>query len=411
MSHPLDQELDRRGTNSLKWEFVQRQDDPERWEHTDRSFGKDRVLPLWVADMDFRCPEPVIQAVVKRAQEGIFGYAVPGDEFYRAVVNWMSRRHGWSIDPAWITVTPGVVAALSTLVRAFTSPGDKVLIQPPVYYPFYSAIENNRAQVVTSPLLYEGKRYRMDFADLESRARDPKVKMAILCSPHNPVARVWTPDELRQFGEICLANNVLIISDEIHADLVFRGVTFTPFAKLSADFAAHSVTCTAPSKTFNLAGLKTSCIIVPDEGLRASFRKELRSTGFLSPGVFGTVALQAAYEHGEPWLEQVLGYLQGNLEYLQSYLAKHIPQIDVVQPEGTYLVWLDCRRLGLDKESLKELMLKKARVYLDEGYLFGPEGDGFERINIACPRSILSEALERIGKAVEGLKSGQPGDP
>jgi len=404
MAHPLDEELDRRGTDSLKWEFIQSADDPERWERTDQFRGKDRVLPMWVADMDFRCPEPVIQAVIARAQQGVYGYTMPGEDLYAAVGNWMKRRHDWEIDPDWISLTSGVVSALHILVRAFTSAGDRVLIQPPVYYPFFSAIQNNAAEVLTSPLIYDGGRYQMDFEDLEAKAGDPRVKLAILCSPHNPVGRVWSRDELTRFGEICLRNKVLVIADEIHGDLILKGNHFTPFATIRRDFAEHSVTCVAPSKTFNLAGLKTSAIIIPDAGRRAAFRQELRNAGLQLAGTtFGVVAFKAAYEHGEPWLEQVLEYLQGNLEYLEAYVNEHIPQIEVVRPEGTYLAWLDCRRLGLNKVELKHLMREEARVYLDEGDIFGPEGEGFERINFACPRSILSEALDRIRKAVAGL--------
>jgi cystathionine beta-lyase len=403
MMHPFDEEPDRRGTNSLKWEFVQSEADPERWERTERFLGADRVLPMWVADMDFRCPEPVIQALTARVQQGVYGYTMPGDDFYAAVVNWMRRRHGWEIDPDWICVTSGVVTALNMLVRAFTSPGDQVLIQPPVYYPFFGAIQNNGAEVLTSPLIYDGGRYLMDYADLEAKASDPRVKMAILCSPHNPVGRVWSRDELKRFGEVCVRNNVLVVSDEIHGDLIFKGNVFTPFANISRDFAGRSVICTAPSKTFNLAGLKTSAIIIPDEGLRTEFRNALRKSGLaLVASTFGVVAFKAAYEQGEPWLEQTLDYLQGNLEYLESYVRERIPHIQVVRPEGTYLVWLDCRKLGLDQAGLKQLMREQARVYLDEGDLFGAEGEGFERINIACPRSILVEALGRIRTAVAG---------
>jgi cystathionine beta-lyase len=402
MTHAFDEEPDRRGTDSLKWEFVQNETDPERWERTDRFLGEDRVLPMWVADMDFRCPEPVIRAVIARAEQGVYGYTMPGDDLYAAVANWMRRRHGWEIDPEWICLTSGVVTALNMIVRAFASAGDEVLIQPPVYYPFFSAIQNNGAGVAASPLILESGRYRMDFADLEAKARDPRVKIAILCSPHNPVGRVWSREELRRFGEICLRHNVLIVSDEIHGDLIFRGSAFTPFASISPDFAAHSITCTAPSKTFNLAGLKTSAIIIPDANVRKTFHEVLRNSGLsLAGSTFGVVALKAAYEQGEPWLEQTLNYLQGNLDYLESYVGERIPQIEVVSPEGTYLVWLDCRKLGLDKSGLKHLMREQARVYLDEGDLFGPEGEGFERINIACPRSTLVEALDRIRKAVQ----------
>jgi cysteine-S-conjugate beta-lyase len=399
----FDQKIDRSGSNSIKWEFKQREGDPHHWDRTDRSLGEDGVLPMWVADMDFLCPEPVIQAIAARAQRGIYGYTAPGDGFYRAVVNWMSRRHGWDIDPDWICITPGVVPALHMLVRAFTSPGDRVVIQPPVYYPFRSAIERNGAEVVANPLIYEAGRYRMDFADLEQKVQDPRTKMLILCSPHNPVGRVWTRKELLRLGEICIANNVLVVSDEIHGDLIMRGVMFTPFAKISDEFAEHSITCTAPSKTFNLAGLQTSCTIASNPDLRVRLIEVIESNGLSLPNAFGVVALQAAYNHGEAWLEQALDYVSGNLEYLEAFVHKNLPQIDVVRPEGTYLVWMDCRRLGISDEALKKLMLEDARVYLDDGPLFGPEGAGFQRINIACPRSILIEALERIRLAVTRL--------
>ena len=404
----FDAEVDRRGTNSLKWEFIEQGEDPPRWEHSDRFFGEDRVLPMWVADMDFGCPDGVAEALVARAQKGIYGYTAPTDAYYQSVVRWMARRHGWEIAPDWICHSPGVVPALNMLVRTFVSPGDAVLIQPPVYHPFYHAIQNNGGELVTNPLVYEGGRYHMDFADIEQKARDPRVKMAILCSPHNPVGRVWTGEELLRFGEICIQNNVLVVSDEIHGDLILRDQVFTPFAKISRDFARHSIICTAPSKTFNLAGLQTSCIIIPNEDLRAGFLKTLDGNGLHFPNTFGLVALQAAYDHGEVWLEEVLSYLQANLDYLEAYVAEQIPQIGVVRPEGTYLVWLDCQKLGLDKVELKRLLMDGARVYLDDGFIFGPEGEGFERINIACPRSILAEALDRIRDAIAGLEESSP---
>ncbi len=405
MGDPFDEEVDRRGTNSVKWEFIQKPDDPTQVQHTDRFFGADRTLPMWVADMDFRCPEPVVNALVERAQHGIYGYTMPTDSFYQSVVNWMRKRHGWEIDPAWICTTSGVVPALHMMVRTFVSSGDGVLIQPPVYYPFFEAIERNGAARLDNALQYKDGQYRMNWDDLERRVADPRLKMAILCSPHNPVGRVWSKEELERFGETCLAKNVLVVSDEIHGDLIYQGNVFTPFAKISRDFAQHSIICTAPSKTFNMAGLQTSCIIIPNDDLRAQFIKTLQSNGLFGVASFGMVALQAAYDHGEEWLKQMLEYLQGNLDYMQSYIAEHIPQISVVQPQGTYLVWLDCRRLGLTKSELKRLMMEGARVYLDEGYIFGAEGEGFERINIACPRSILAEALKRIAQAVKGLSN------
>ncbi|MFN2121018.1 MAG: MalY/PatB family protein [Anaerolineales bacterium] len=406
MNTIFDEIIDRSGTNSIKWEFAPREDDPHQVDHTDRFLKQDGDLPMWVADMDFRCPEPVIRALAARVQHGIFGYSSPTDGFYDAAIRWMWRRHGWQIARDWICITPGVVPALNLLVRTFVKPGEKVLIQPPVYHPFRHAAESNGAEVVRSPLVYRDGRYWMDFDDLETRARDPQVKMAILCSPHNPVGRVWSRDELERFGRISIDNGVLVVADEIHSDLMFRGSVFEPFGKLATDLVEHSVICTAPSKTFNLAGLQTSCIVIANEELRTRFRLTIDATGGGLPNAFGIVALQTAYEQGEPWLEELLDYLQGNLEYVESFVAEHIPEIDVVRPEGTYLVWLDCRKLGLDAEGLRRLMRDEARVYLDDGTLFGAEGAGFERLNIACSRSLLEEALERMASAVANRAQG-----
>lgn len=401
MKYDFDREINRKGTNSVKWEFIKQGKGLHYREEPDDSSSGTRLLPMWVADMDFPCPEPVVEALVARAQHSLFGYTAPTDSYYNAIVRWMKKRHGWGIEPEWISTTPGVVPALNMLVKTYISPGEKVLIQTPVYYPFNKAVENNDGILVTNPLIYENGRYCMDFADLEQKTEDPQVKMAILCSPHNPVGRVWTRDELLRFGEICLKNNVLVVSDEIHGDLILEGYVFTPFAGISEAFAQSSITCTAPSKTFNLAGLKTSNIIIADEHLRARFKKTLERTAMGGVGTFGVVALEAAYNHGEEWLSQVLDYITGNLEYLEKYIAEHLPQIKVVPLEGTYLVWLDCRSLGLGKLELEHMMLEEAKVYLDEGYIFGIEGEGFERINLACPRSVLVEALERIRNVIE----------
>jgi cysteine-S-conjugate beta-lyase len=403
MKYNFDEEIDHRGINSIKWEFAERIDQPEHLDQTNRSFGEDRVLPMWVADMDFRSPEPVVDAIVRRVQNGVYGYAAPTPEFFQSILNWMKRRHEWEIQPDWICVTPGVVLALNMLVRTFVPSGGRVLIQPPVYHPFSHLIEKAGAVVATNPLIYEAGRYRMDLADLERKVRDPDVSMLILCSPHNPVGRVWTRNELERLGEICLENDVLVVSDEIHGDLVFSGHRFTPFAGLGNEFAQRSVICTAPSKTFNMAGLQTSCIIVPNDNLRSQFTQTLDRHGLHLTNALGLVALQAAYDHGEEWLGQVLGYMESNLDLLEQYVGEHMPQIGVIRPEGTYLAWLDCRRLGLDDAALRQLMLKDARVYLDDGMIFGREGSGFQRINIACPRSVLAEALERMCAAVGRL--------
>jgi len=401
MKYDFDREINRKGTNSVKWEFIKHGGSLLYREEPDDSSSGTRLLPMWVADMDFPCPEPVVEALVTRAQHRLFGYTSPTVSYYNAIVNWMKRRHGWEIEPEWICTTPGVVPALNMLVKTYTSPGDKVLIQTPVYYPFYKAVENSDGILVTNPLIYENGRYSMDFSDLEEKTKDPQVKMAILCSPHNPVGRVWTRDELLRFGEICLKNKVLVVSDEIHGDLILEGYVFTPFAGISEAFAQSSIICNAPSKTFNLAGLKTSNIIISDEKLRARFKKTLGRTALGGVGVFGVVALEAAYNHGEEWLSQVLDYIMDNFRYLEKYIAEQLPQIIVVPLEGTYLVWLDCRSLGLGKLELEQLILEEAKVYLDEGYIFGTEGEGFERVNLACPRSVLVEALERIRNVLE----------
>jgi cystathionine beta-lyase len=408
MEYQFDREVDREGTSSVKWEFVQEGKLLVQRGPGEQCFGPNRVLPLWVADMDFPSPQPVVRALVERARHGIYGYTAPTDAYLDSVVGWMRRRHNWEIQPEWICVTPGVVPALNMLVRTFAAQGEKVLIQPPVYYPFFSAVENNSAEVVANPLVYESNHYGMDFSDLEQNIRDAKVRLAILCNPHNPVGRVWTREELARFGETCLRHNVLIVSDEIHGDIIHRGHVFTPLATLGEALAQNSITCTAPSKTFNLAGLQTSNIIIPNEALRTRFQKTLQGNGLGGAGAFGVVALQAAYDQGEEWLDQVLEYLGANLRFLEEYLAKHIPQVSAVRPEGTYLVWLDFRRLGIDKLELRHLLLHQARVYLDDGFIFGPQGEGFMRINIACPRTILQEALKRIGEAVLGPAALSP---
>lgn len=401
MQYDFDREIDRSDTQSAKWGVIQDPDNPARWIATDDYFGENRLLPLWVADMDFPAPQPVIDALVKRARHGIYGYTIQTERYHQSVVDWMDRRQGWKVDPTWILCTPGVVPAVNLLVRTFTRPGQKVLVQRPVYYPFFNAIENNAAEMVSSNLILNGSRYEMDFDDFEKKAADRETTLFVLCSPHNPVGRVWTPKELRRIGDICLKHEVLVVADEIHADLIYKGVTFTPFATLGEKMAQNTVVCTAPSKTFNLAGLHTSNIIIPNPSLRYRFQQTLNSCGmgkWASP--FGVLACETAYREGEPWLEQVMAYIEGNLDYLQEFIQNHIRGIRVIRPEGTYLVWLDCRELGLDKRGLKRLLLEKARIFPDEGFIFGPEGEGFERINIACPRSILKEALERVRRVV-----------
>ena len=403
MRYDFDREISRQETQSAKWGVIQDPHNPSRWHATDDYYGDNRVLPLWVADMDFPSPQPVIDAVVRRAQHGIYGYTVRSAGYDQAVVDWMRRRHGWAIQSEWIVSTPGVVPAINWLIRTFARPGETVLVQRPVYYPFFNAIENNGARIVSSSLILNDRRYTMDLADFESKAADPQTTLFILCSPHNPVGRVWSREELTRVGDICLKHQVLVVADEIHADLLFKGSTFTPFAALSEAFATNAVVCTAPSKTFNLAGLHTSNIIISNPELRLRFQQTLNACGmgkYANP--FGVVACETAYREGEAWLEQAMAYIEGNLDYLERTIETHLPRLRVIRPEGTYLVWLDCRELGLDQWALKRLMLEKARIFPDEGFIFGPEGAGFERINIACPRSILADALDRIRRVIDG---------
>ena len=396
MKYDFDNVINRRGTGSAKWEYMQSDINPEKWLETVKVPGGDCIIPMWVADMDFPSPAPVVEALKKRAEHGVFGYTVPGESYLHSIVDWFRRRQGWTIDPEWICVTFGVVPALNILVRTCTSPGDKVLVQRPVYYPFFSAVERNGRSIENNPLIYRNNRYTMDFADLAEKVRDPLVKMAILCSPHNPVGRVWTEEELIRFTEICLENEVIVVSDEIHGDLVYKEYSFTPLARINKQFSDQCIICTAPSKTFNLAGLQTSNIIIANENLRKRFKRALQSNGIFGINPFGQTALEAAYNYGEEWLEQVLDYLDSNLRYLKSFVSERLPGIHVVQPEATYLVWMDFRKLSLEACDLRRLMLEKAGVHFDEGVIFGPEGDGFERINIACPSSLLKEALARI---------------
>ncbi|MFC7394703.1 MalY/PatB family protein [Scopulibacillus cellulosilyticus] len=392
MRYDFNKEIDRFNTSSVKWD------------DTENLFGDKDILPMWVADMDFLTPQPVIDAVQKRAEHGIYGYTIRPESYYDAVIEWMKERHNWQIKKDWICHSPGVVTGLSLIVHAFTQPGDKIVIQPPVYYPFTNVIKNNGREVVHNPLKFEDGRYTMDFDDLKKKL-DSDAKLLIISSPHNPVGRVWTKEELTELGNICLEHNVMVVSDEIHFDLIYKGYTHTPFASISEAFAQNSITCTAPSKTFNLAGLQTSNIIIPNENHRKAFQQTVAALSVGGANPFGIVACEAAYRFGGEWLDQCISYLNQNLDFLTEYIDQHINKIKVIQPEGTYLVWLDCRELGLNAKKLEELMQKQGKVAFDEGYIFGPGGEGFTRINIACPRSILKEGLKRVENAVNRFVS------
>ncbi|OFW77177.1 MAG: cystathionine beta-lyase [Alicyclobacillus sp. RIFOXYA1_FULL_53_8] len=387
MNYNFDEVIDRTGTGSVKWDGRQAR------------FGSSDAIPLWVADMDFRSPEPVMAALRSRVEHGIYGYTMATDGYYQAMIDWLSRRQGWQVEREWISHAPGVVPGLGFLLLALTEPGDKVIIQTPVYYPFKRVIEAHGRTVLANPLQYKDGRYEMDLEDLARKVDDAKV--LILSNPHNPVGRVWTREELEGLGDVCAEAGVVVISDEVHADLVFKPHRHTPFASISEKLAQNSVTCIAPSKTFNLAGFHTAAMITPNPELRKRYEDMLNTFSMNWINTTGAVALEAAFNHGDDWLDQVLYYLKENLDFLTLFFSRRMPEVKVVQPEGTYLVWLDFSALNLEPKQLDELMLKQAKVALDEGHLFGTDGTGFQRLNLACPRPLLASALEEMAKAVE----------
>ncbi len=397
MKYDFDRVIDRTNTDSSKW-------------NVKSVFGSDDIIPMWVADMDFPIAKPITAALLKRAQHEVYGYAYARPSLIEAVVNRMQKRYGWKIEPAWIVFTPGVVPALNAAIRAFTHTGDEVIIQDPVYHPFWAAIEQSGCCVASNPLRLVNGRYEFDLADLEKKfapmegmRRGPsRAKMMVLCNPHNPIGRVWTRDELTAVGNIIVGHDAVMVSDEVHCEVLYKGIKHVPFAAISKEFEQNCVVCQAGSKAFNLAGLAASTIIIPNVKLRNAFTAA-RSGILPQPDVFGLVALEAAFRDGDDWLEQMLDYLQRNLDFMIEYVKDHIPKLGIIKPEGTYLVWLDCRRLGMDNVALRAFFREKAKVGFDDGYIFGPAGAGFERVNIACPRSTLQEALLRIEKAVNNL--------
>jgi cystathionine beta-lyase len=391
--HNFDEIIDRRKTDSIKWSK----------KHLEENFGDESCIPMWIADMDFRTAEPIIQTITERANQGIFGYGHKSDEFLEAAVKWQRNRNGWDIEKEWILFTPGIIPALNFIVETFCNPGDKVIIQSPVYYPFTNIITSNGCYIADNPLVLNDGKYEMNFSELERIAQDSRTKLMILCSPHNPVGRVWTDGELQRLGEICFKNDVLVVSDEIHSDLIYKPNHHTPFGKISEEFKMNSIVCTSPSKTFNLAGLQLSNIIVPNEKLRKELNHKLLAID-IDPGTFASVAQIAAYNEGEEWLEQLIIYLQDNLDFMNKFLEERIPRVKMIKPEGTYLAWLDFSDLSLNEMELQQLMQKKAKIALDDGYIFGAGGEYFQRINFACPRSILQKGLESIEKCLEHIR-------
>ena len=379
MKYDFDKTIDRRATNSYKWDSA-----PEG------------VLPMWVADMDFRTAPAIIDALQKRVAHGIFGYTRVPDAYYDAVTSWFSRRHGWDIDREWIIYTSGVVPAVSAVIKALTVPGDKVIVQTPVYNCFFSSIRNNGCEIVSNPLRRTADTYEMDFAALERCAADPRAKVMLLCNPHNPAGRVWTPDELTRLGNICLRNGVTVVSDEIHCELVYQGFKYTPFASLSDAFLHRSVTCVSPSKAFNIAGLQIANIVAFDNDMRSRIDKAININEVCDVNPFGVAATIAAYNEGEEWLNQLVDYLHGNYEAMAEFCRRELPEYPITRLESTYLVWMDCSSLGMPSDALEHALLDDARLWLNAGTMYGAEGEGYMRWNIACPRSVMLDGLNRF---------------
>lgn len=382
----FDEIIDRKGTDCLKYDFAKRRGLPED------------VLPLWIADMDFRTSSYVEDALIDRTKHGIFGYSEVQEDYFRAVAGWMNRHHNWNVEPGWLIKTPGVVFALAMAVKAYTEVGDCVLIQQPVYYPFSEVIEDNERVIVSNDLyLGTDNRYHIDFEDFEKKIVEHHIKLFLLCNPHNPSGRVFTKEELTKLGDICLKHGVIVVSDEIHNDFVFKG-EHTVFASVKKEYEDISIICTSPSKTFNLASMLISNIFIPNKKLKSKFRHEVDAAGISQLGVLGLEAAKAAYEKGDEWYEKMMAYVRENIEYVKKYVEEHMPGVKVIDGEGTYLVWLDFRATGIEAEELDHRIIYDAKLWLDSGKIFGETGLGFQRINVATPRKIVTECLERIRK-------------
>lgn len=389
MAYDFDAIVNRRGTRSYKWD------------QSERLFGDADILPLWVADMDFTSPPEVERALVERAQQGIYGYTIRMNSYLDAITGWFARRHGWPIRPEWVSDSPGVVTSLALAVECFSEPGQRIIVQPPVYYPFFDVVRMNGRELAYNPLIERNGAFAMDYDHLESLLKEGAA-MLLLCNPHNPGGRVWTREELLRLGELCLQYGVTVVSDEIHCDHVYAGHKHIPFASLSDEIAAITLTCLAPSKSFNLPGLQSSFAVTPNDRMRRTFETRVKTLSLHMTNYFAPVATEAAYTHGDRWLDELLVYLQGNIDVAMSFMAQRLPELRPMRPQGTYLLWTDCRALGRGIPELKELMFKRARVAFSEGSVFGKQGEGYLRINLACPRSLLTEALERFAAAVRG---------
>ncbi|MEH7334145.1 PatB family C-S lyase [Neobacillus drentensis] len=383
----FNERIDRFKTSSVKWEL------------TKDIFGESDLWPMWVADMDFKPPQAVIDAIKNRVEHGVFGYTFVPFSTSEAISTWQLKRHQWKINSSWLLYCSGVVQAISTAIHSYTKEGDRVLLQSPVYTPFFDMIEKNKRIVVNSPLLLDGDRYQIDFAGFE-KALQEGCKLFLLCNPHNPAGRVWTKDELLKIGELCLQYNCLILSDEIHSDIIYKKFTHIPIASLEDELLDRTITLIAPSKTFNLAGLQASTVIIKNKELRIQFQEQQKRQGVFSLNTFGIIGMEAAYRYGEEWLEELIDYLQVNKDYTIQFLADQIPEITCIDAEGTYLLWLDCRKLELSDKELRNLLIQKGKLALEPGPKYGPGGEGFVRINIACPKDDLIEGLERLKRAL-----------
>lgn len=390
MFYDFDKPINRENTGSFKFDY------------TREYFGTTDLVPMWVADMDFRTPDFIMEAIRKRMDHEILGYSIRPESFFQAIINWYRHRQDWQIDRESILFSPGVVAALSMAVNAFTREGEKVIVQPPVYHPFFSVVRDNKRELVYNTLLEQDGYYRMDLDDLKQKI-DKNTKLLILSHPHNPVGRVWSAGELKELADLCLENNIIILSDEIHSDLVLHPHIHTPLCTLSKEIAQNTVTCVAASKTFNLAGLSTSVVIIPNEKLHKLFNHEVQKGHLFMGNIFGTIAMETAYKQGGEWLDQLLSYLKGNADFLVDYIASNIPGISVRSPEATYLAWLELKGLGMKSKQLRNFMTRDARIGCNDGPSFGPGGAGYQRLNFACPRSTLQKALHQLKQAVEKI--------
>ena len=384
----FDQVIDRRGTNALKTDVLK-----ER-------YGSEDLIPLWVADMDFLSPPAVTEAIIERAKHGLFGYTCPSQEYYNSIINWVKRSHDWTLDQQWITFIPGIVKGIAFVIDCFSTKEDRVIIQPPVYHPFRIIPGLHQRKVVDNPLVLEAGQYKMDLSDLKKRI-DTSSQILILCNPHNPGGRVWTKEELADLAEICYDNGILVISDEIHSDMAFENNKHVPFASVSEKAAQNSITFMAPSKTFNIAGIVSSYSIIPNEKIRTQFNNYLKSSELEEGHIFAYLAAQAAYEKGEEWLTEAKDYIWGNIQFVDQFLKANIPQIKAMIPEASFLIWLDCTELNLTQKDLVSLFVKDAKLALNDGTMFGKGGEGFMRLNVGSPRSVIEKALNNLKAAIK----------